>query len=267
MSIDNICNLQCKICTSYFSSKLAPRDKFLGLPVHKKLEPNFRKFNNLDIANLEWLKILGGEPLMTPNLEPFLDYIDEKATTSNIVLELVTNGTVIPSPRVLEKLNRFKHISLLVSLDAYDPSNDYQRFGSSYMTTFSNARSLETLLSNSELAFHSATSVITANHLSKTLNHITKEHGYHMSIDFVRDPEYLSLSIAPPSFLGWVLDRNRDNHTAYRMIETVAANAKFSELEWKALIEFINKTDAYYNTNIKDYNPELYDQLSGYLGR
>ena len=44
MSIDNICNLQCKMCTSMFSSRLINRDKMLGEPVHKKLEPNFNKF-------------------------------------------------------------------------------------------------------------------------------------------------------------------------------------------------------------------------------
>ena len=69
MSIDNICNLQCKMCDSKFSTKLINRDRFLGEEVHKKLEPNFRKYDNTDLSNLELVKVLGGEPFMTRILQ------------------------------------------------------------------------------------------------------------------------------------------------------------------------------------------------------
>lgn len=263
MSIDNICNLQCKMCSSYFSSKLALRDKFLGLPVHKKLEPNFKKFDKIDLSKLERLKILGGEPLMTPNLDPFLDYISMKSDMSAIVLELVTNGTTIPSDVIINKLNRFKRVKILVSLDAYDRSNDYQRYGSSYIDTFSNAQKLEKLLTNSELSFHAATTMLTATHLSRTLDYVTGKNGYHMSVDFVRDPEYLSLHLAPKPFLEWLLEMNAGNRVAYRMLETVVQNSKYSESDWKSFLEFIKKTDSYHGINIIDYNPELWEYIRG----
>ena len=38
MSVDNVCNLECKMCDSKFSSKLQLRDKYLGNTTHKKLE-------------------------------------------------------------------------------------------------------------------------------------------------------------------------------------------------------------------------------------
>lgn len=259
MSIDNICNLQCKMCSSYFSSKLVIRDQFLGLPVHKKLEPNFYKLNNVDISNLEWIKIIGGEPLITPNLEPFLDYLESRVNVSNVIMELITNGSVIPDEHILEKLRKYKKIELSVSLDSYNTSNDYQRFGSSYKDTFSNAVNLNKLLPNSELAFHSTVSILTANHLSETLNYITNKHGYHNSIDFVKDPEYLSVYNAPPKYIEWILEKNKDNHTAHRILQTAANNAKFSEKAWQDFINFTNKTDSFYKINIADYNLELFE--------
>ena len=73
MSIDNICNLQCQMCNSKFSSKLINRDKLLGNTVYKKLEPSFRKFDSVDLSKLEKVKILGGEPFITPNFSKFID--------------------------------------------------------------------------------------------------------------------------------------------------------------------------------------------------
>ena len=65
MSLDNICNLECRMCNSFFSTKLQKRDKYLQHyhsnqnTVHKKQEPNWEKYNSSDLSKLEYVKILG----------------------------------------------------------------------------------------------------------------------------------------------------------------------------------------------------------------
>lgn len=262
MSIDNICNLQCKMCDSKFSTRLMNRDEFLGEEVFKKLEPNFRKFNNTDLSNLELVKILGGEPFMTPNFVKFIDYLIERSDPTQITIEIATNGTVIPSYAVIEKLNKFKMLDIHVSLDAFDRSNDYQRYGSSYIDTFNNTKMYETIFQNVQTSFHTVVSLLNANTLANTVDVLTNQHGYHMSVDFVRYPYYLSLLYAPTDYVQWVLDKNKTNNTAHKLISTFLNVNSYNEKHWQDFLYYTKKLDGYYNTRLEDYNVELHNFLN-----
>jgi len=257
MSVDNICNLQCKMCDSKFSSKLQLRDKFLGEEVHKKLEPNFSNFDTLDLSGLVYIKLLGGEPFISPNFIKFLEYIEERSDPSKIKLEIATNGTSIPSKKIIRKLNKYAMLFLNVSLDTYDKSNDYQRFGSTYIETFNNAEEYKKLFKNVHVSFHSTISLLTANTLADSLNFLIKEKNYHVSVDFVRYPRYLSLLYAPESYIEFVLDKNKNNTTASKIIHTFIKSGKYNEKHWSEFLYTTKKLDGFYNTSIKDYNPEL----------
>lgn len=261
MSIDNICNLQCKMCSSMFSSKLINRDKFLGNVVHKKLEPNFLKLDKMDISRLEYVKILGGEPFITPNFVKFLDYLADRSNPENITLEIITNGTSLPSQEVVDRLNRFKMNFINVSLDSYSRSNDYQRWGGSYETTFNNAREYGKIFDRVYISFHSVVSILNSNDLAKTIAFIRDENNYHISVDFVREPEHLSMLYAPREYIEWALDKNRDNFTAYRLIETFTKKAEFNQAYWSEFLTNLDKLDSYYGTRLEDYNPELAEFL------
>jgi len=261
MSVDNICNLQCKMCDSKFSSKLQNRDKFLGEEVFKKLEPSFTKFDNIDLSELCYVKILGGEPFITPNFIKFIEYLEHRSNPSNIVIEIASNATALPSESLLNKLNKFKHLFINVSLDAFDKTNDYQRFGSHYLDTFKNAQIYEKIFNSVQVSFHSTISLLTANSLANTLDVLINENKYHVSVDFVRYPPYLSLLNAPEDYIQWVLDKNKHNSTAYKLLNTFVKNSKYNPKIWNEFIEVNNKLDDFYKTSINDYNPELVDFL------
>ncbi len=264
MSIDNICNLQCRMCTSMFSSKLINRDKLLGNTVYKKLEPNFHKLDNTDLSKLEVVKILGGEPFITPNFEKFIDYLIERSVPSNITLEIATNGTAVPSAQLIEKLKLFKTIYAFVSLDSYSRANDYQRHGSSFQSVFEHAQLYEKIFENILVTFHTVVTLLTANELANTLNFLTKKHNYHVSIDFVRDPQHLCLLYAPRSYCEWVLEQNQHNETAYSLIESFVNGSRHNQIYWSNFIKNIETLDKYYNINIEDFNLELARYLSNH---
>jgi len=267
MSLDNICNLQCKMCDSKFSSKLQRRDEFLEeVDRYKKLQPSFDKFKNIDLSNLVYIKLLGGEPFVSPNFIKFLDYIEQRADPSKIKLEIATNGTKIPSKKIIEKLDKYEMLFINVSLDAYDKVNDYQRFGSTYEQTYKNAQTYEKIFKNIHVSFHCAVSLLTANKLADSLNFLIEENNYHVSVDFVRYPRYLSLLYAPQSYIDWVLDKNKDNKTASKLINTLVKSGKYNEKHWFEFLHTTKKLDGFYNTNIKDYNPDLvaYIEENGY---
>lgn len=260
MSVDNICNLQCKMCDSKFSSKLINRDKLLGNPVYKKLEPNFQKLDLVDLSKLQKVKILGGEPFITPNFEKFIDYLIDRSDSQNITIDIVTNATAVPHQELIKKLNSFKFININVSLDSYDRANDYQRYGSNYKQTYDNSLKYREIFHNAEFSYHCTITTLTANKLSKTLNFFESNND-HSSVDFVRHPEHLSLLYVPDILAKWILEQNKNNANAYSLVNTFLKQSKYNETFWNNFVETNHKLDKYYNTSLKDYNIDLYNFL------
>lgn len=261
MSFDNICNLQCRMCDSKFSSKLQKRDKFLGEEVYKKLQPTFSKFDNIDLSGLVHIKLLGGEAFISPNFIKFLEYIESRSNPNNITMEIITNGTTIPSKKIINKLNKYNKLIINVSLDAYDKANDYQRHGSSYINVFNNAKTYEQIFTSIQIGFHSTVSVLTANKLADTLNFLIEKHKYHVSVDFVRYPRYMSLLHVPESYVTWVLEQNKHNATATKLINSFVKSGEYNEKHWNDFFDTTKKLDTFYKTNIADYNPALVKYL------
>ena len=267
MSLDNICNFQCRMCTSKFSSKLQLRDKHFGLKVSKKLEPSFRKLDNIDLSNLQEIKLLGGEPFMSPNFEPFIDYISEKSNIENIKLSISTNGSKKLDSILIEKLNRFHDVPIHVSLDSYDKSNDYQRVGGNYSEIFENSLYYSKMMKKTYVKYHTTVGIYTANHLSKTLKVFDKHNKNpeykNYTIDFIRDPDWQSLLYAPDSFKQWIIDTNSDHKFARDNLITFMKNSKYDEDLWNELLSKTEQYDEYYDQSLKDYNPELYGKMYG----
>jgi len=261
MSVDNVCNLECKMCDSKFSSKLQLRDKYLGNTAHKKLEPSFHKFNNTDLSELVYVKILGGEPFITPNFIKFIEWLETRTDTKKIGIEIATNATKMPNKKLIDKLKKFDALYINVSLDVMDKANDYQRFGSNYKEVFKHAQEYEKIFANAHVAFHSTISTLTANKLATSLDQLIKIHKYHVSVDFVRDPEHLSLLYAPKSLVNWILDKNKNNSTAYKLLNTFVKGNKYDADKWNEFIQTSKKLDVFYKTKLDEYNPELADHL------
>lgn len=262
LSIDNICNLQCKMCDSKFSSRLIQRDRFLGNPVHRKLEPSYDQLSKLNLSKLTRIKLLGGEPFITPNFERFIDYIAQHVDVGQVYLDINTNATAIPSADIVYKLNQFGFLEFNISLDSYSPSNNYQRWGSDYLQVFSNVKQYEKLFDKKYIAYHSTISTLTANHLAHTVNILHDLHGYHISIDFVRSPELLCMLYAPDEYVDWVMESNQTNTLAYSVTKNFLKDAAYDPVTWQQFLDHTARLDQYYKTKLEDYNPELSKFLS-----
>lgn len=260
MGLDNICNLECRMCDSKFSSKLQKRDRYLNKRVNKKLEPSWSKFDNTDLDHLEYVKVLGGEVFISPNFEPFIDWLDQRRGVENITLELATNGSSIPQGTLLDKLQRFKFLYINVSLDSTDKANNYQRQGSNYNTILENYTRLDSVFARKHLSIHSTQSVLTAHTLATTLTDLDKLN-YPYTVDFVIDPDHLNIQCATPEYKQWIIESNRSNSVALNMINNHLKIDKYSKQVWEDLEFHVTRLDDYYNVQLADYNPTLAEHL------
>ena len=85
-----ICNLNCKNCLNY-TPYIKNSNHFPLEELKKTIEIYFK---NVDRVGL--FQVSGGEPLLYPHLRELLEYIADNYREKIYVLNLVTNGTIIP---------------------------------------------------------------------------------------------------------------------------------------------------------------------------
>src|SRR5262245_22037046 len=107
--ITDDCNLSCSYCTEYMPGA-AP----VPLPV---LQPRVDKLDALGVLVYD---LLGGEPLLHPDLVPLIRYMKAKQHHENIVV-LITNGFLL-NARKVAALNDAGLDLLQISVDSITPT-------------------------------------------------------------------------------------------------------------------------------------------------
>lgn len=263
ISLDNVCNLECRMCSSSFSSKLLKRDIWLN-ENHKYLEDfhadripksRYETLKNLEVdwSELRMIKLLGGEPFLSPNFLDFLYFLDMRTDISKISMELVSNCTMKMSEEISEILNEFKFIYFYGSFDGLPKMSMYQRQTSDWYQCFDNFLEYGELLKNRQMTIHQTFSVINVSHVDESIAFYEK----HCDTNSWSYDEYnFSFMSAPDWFGDWVLSRNQN-----KKLEGVLKNRKYDHITWHKVLHTIKTLDQYYGTSLKEANPELAYQL------
>lgn len=137
----NYCNLACLSCNSTLSTTWHDDETVFNdsVKVPSMRRSVFKKLDNIrfelddqTISELKLIKFTGGEPMINPEFIRFIEQLCERGDPSNINLEIYTNCSYIPSPKLLTNLTRFKNVQLNLSIDAYGQANNYIRYGSKW---------------------------------------------------------------------------------------------------------------------------------------
>jgi organic radical activating enzyme len=131
ISMDYSCNQACMICGAHSSSLWR---KYEDSPVHGNSpiasEQDIENLlKNMNIDQLDTLKILGGEPLLTDTHFKFLSKLEDKGIElSKIELWYNTNGSCRVDKNVIELWKKFKLVFLYFSIDDMETGFEYQRY-------------------------------------------------------------------------------------------------------------------------------------------
>ena len=283
ISLDNICNLQCKMCDSMFSSNLYRRDEHLinvefvyndkvtNLGSRKptkipKQRIEFIKSLGVDWSELQHLKILGGEPFYSPNFEKLLDHLIKEAKPENLRLEIVSNCTNKVDQRIIDKLNLFKEIILTCSLDGCNDYNSYQRWGSpGWKETLEIYKWYHLKIHKMvKHHVHSTYSLLNLNGLAGDVMWFAENYPEcSVSRLIVKDGDYCP-HYAPAEYLDWLEEKwSKVEMSDDAMLKLDSQRHKLFKKEeynhkrWARFKEKIVALDKYYDSKLEDYNPEL----------
>lgn len=150
-------------------------------------------FRSLD--SLRRLYITGGEPLINDRVAEILDFIISRGAARHIDLELSTNCTHVDS-RIVERLRKFRRVSLLLSLDGIGETFEYIRYPARWKVVDANARILK-----SEYGLEcSVPPVIQIYNLFglPNLYRYCDSMGFFVTMNILRVPERLAIQHLPP---------------------------------------------------------------------
>lgn len=224
ISVSNKCNFKCIDCGPRFSNQFGPTIT-----------------NNLpdvdDFKDLQFLKILGGEPFLDKKNIELFKLIPRK----NIELMLVTNNSIFPNQEVLQLLSEFKKLNINISIDGIQEVAEYVRNGTKWERFERNWIKWNDWISN-----HS-NSTLVPHFVFHSLNAPFFDATYawaklsldKWSWDTLVSPEWLNMSYLPDNIKQFILDNNK---ILYKPLKKFLSMNSFDVNYYHALLQNISGT-------------------------
>lgn len=201
IAFSNHCNYKCRHCDSLNSSKWYKEDILLGRPVNNKtlLEPDIDNFNIEGLKNLNYVKLLGGEPLINKNHDKFLKKLDSMGILQNVFLEYVTNGSVWPSEEIVNLWKKARKLRIIISLDDVEEQFDYFRTDANFDIVKENISKFTRLyLDNRKkvtLGLHCVVNVLNLRRMSYIVKYMNYNFPHwQYTFDRIKTPTFLKTS-------------------------------------------------------------------------
>ena len=208
IDLGNYCNLTCKMCNPRASSSIAVQyvkwdikeaKQYVGSDWTRDQAVWQRVLDEIaSIPDLSNIHFMGGETLITPRFEEFVDYMLVRGRT-DLCFSFVTNGTSF-NERLLNKLKQFRRVGIEVSIETVTEHNAYQRQGTDTAQVLDNIQRYLTHCNGSSvtLTARPAISALTIGYYH-TLLRYCYEHQLIVKALLVSTPRYLDARVLPDS--------------------------------------------------------------------
>jgi hypothetical protein len=228
LKLGNICNLKCRICGSWSSSKWAQEEvqyevnKYGHIPTYEKkthLAYTFLKegawpresevfWDNLKtlLPNIKYFEFTGGEPFLIQQHFDLLQYAVEKGYSKNIEIHYNTNGTQFPESA--ELWDNFKHVEIAFSIDNIGAQFEYERYGAEWNQVEKNIAKFAGMAWN-RMSIQLCTTINIQNvyYLPELCDWISTQNFGYVYFNMLHDPWHMCISRMTPAAQELVIDR------------------------------------------------------------
>jgi MoaA/NifB/PqqE/SkfB family radical SAM enzyme len=221
LKLGNICNLKCRICGSWSSSKWAKEEidyipgidrkthlayKFLQDGAWPRENPQFwDNLRNL-LPNIKYFEFTGGEPFLIEQHFELLRFAVETGDSHHIEIHYNTNGTVLPESA--ELWAHFKHVEIAFSIDNTGARFEYERYGADWKEVQANLIKFTGMRSNK----FSTQICLTVNiqnvyYLPEICDWIKTQTFDHVYFNMLHNPWHMCISKMTPAAQDIVISR------------------------------------------------------------
>ncbi len=273
--LGNVCNLKCRICGSWSSSKWAQEELDYGEnPVARKhlteggwpkKHPQFFEDVKEDLADAEYFEFTGGEPFMIHNHFKMLEYCVEKGYAKNQDIHYNTNGTQLPQREIFDLWKHFKHVEIAFSIDDVGEPFEYQRYGANWKEVNYNLNQFKIYQTvNMEFQICSTINIFNIFSLAKLVLWVRQFEPKFFYVNTCFEPDYFNIQTLPKQIKNIVNARYSNLKDFEGTLRYMNSVHKDSEQIRKQRKERILLADNYRKENFGDVFPLLNKVLKIY---
>ena len=284
LKLGNICNLKCRICGSWSSSKWAAEEMaYLPAHVDKKTHiaykwlqegkwpeesPEFWANLKALLPNIKYFEFTGGEPWLIKEHWELLQYAAENGYSENIDIHYNTNATQLPdNPFVWANFGR---VDIAVSIDNVGQRFEYERYGANW------DRALEVVDYIHELKEHSMPNITTQLCFTINIQNVyylnellawadTKGFG-SIYFNMLHSPSHMNIQHMTPAAQELVLNKLKTHFwTTAKYQEEIDNVIKFIEngtgSDGKRFLFEMQRTDAYRKQDFRVTHKEIAEAM------
>jgi MoaA/NifB/PqqE/SkfB family radical SAM enzyme len=283
LKLGNICNLKCRICGSWSSSKWAAEEMdYLPSGVDKKSHiaytwlkqgnwpeesPDFWTNLKALLPQIKYFEFTGGEPWLIKEHWDLLEYAVETGDSKHIDIHYNTNATVEPFGKDKSLLwESFGRVDIAFSIDNVGKRFEYERYGADWykanriidVTHFTKDTDCPNI--TTQLCF--TINIQNVYYLDELLEWAEAKEFGSIYFNMLHSPDHMSIQRMTPEAQELVLNKLKttfwktDKHHAeienvIRFIENGAGS------DGTEFLEKMQRTDAYRKQNFMDTHPEI----------
>lgn len=208
--LGNICNLKCRICGSYSSSKWAQEELDYGTnTVAKenlnsgqwpKKNPAFFEDIKPVLKDVEYFEFTGGEPMMIENHFRILEHCVEQGYARNQSIHYNTNGTQLPPMKIFWMWSQFKNVEIAFSIDDIEAAFEYQRHPADWNTVNNNLKEFSmrsTQTGNIDFQICSTINIFNILSLEKLFNWVKNYKPKYFHVNTLFAPDCFNIQTLP----------------------------------------------------------------------
>ena len=295
VDLGNHCNGACIYCSAQYSSKLATEFKKIGFidelpakPWTESPELIDRFVNTLkQTKHLAYIHFLGGETVITPAFRTILQALIDNGISKTVTIGFTTNLTVWDQ-EIIDMLCEFKEVNLGMSVECFDPVNDYVRYPSKIDKVSQVTQQWVDVArqNNWLLQFRITPSCLTISKLLTVFDYAYDNEISVESCNFMTEPSFLAPNVLPTELREpiikqleqWVVSKQiadsddkiiNTRHQAFAQQQIVQdAQSYITYLKNEPVVDeadkmiiFLKKLEQSRGNKITDYLPEYDDYL------
>ena len=260
----NTCNLDCYMCQPQNSSvrynSVGKSDEFdVIFPIANDSIPIVLKDHALEslddmIPYIRTVTLQGGEPLFIKHQFKLLDKLIKLGVSKNIIIDMNTNGTIlgVGKHNILDYAKHFKRLDISISLDGFGKYNDYIRRRSVWHDIVRNINTLKKV-PNTIIGIFSTLSILSILRMDELIDFVEGMDLAHHTLFVIDDPAELNPNVLPEKLKQKLRIKYKNNEIILRTLNP----SKIKTKEFNNAMNYLEKTDKEYGTNVFELYPEL----------
>jgi len=261
----NTCNLACRTCKSYASSRWLAEEKKINNHFPTKMFPHNKYYQDskfLDkmkelCKNIELLEIPGGEPFIT-GVEEQLEFLDHliEHNANNIVLHYLTNATTMPDERFWDKWKHFKKVEIQLSIDGIGKVYEYTRWPGDWHETYANIKEYQKhWKDNIQLSISHTVSIFNVFYLDEFIEWCKGEGLPNPYLGLVSRPDQYSITTLSKDTKDYLSKHLNTTNVVQYM------NANDHSFLLDKTLNYVTMIDEHRKQKFSEYMPEFYNIL------